>query len=108
MGSSKQKGSLIFEERMKLLRFEREMALEREAIKVRSEECKRRARMEEKGFELELERERQKDKMFVNKRKVVELVEVREMRENKVIDDYFRIFEMTAKSSIIPTGRMVG
>ena len=58
MESSKQKGSLTFEERMKLLRFEREMALEREAIEVRSEEHKRRARMEEKAFELELERER--------------------------------------------------
>ena len=70
MENSKQNGSLTFEERMKLLRFEREMAFEREAIEIRSEERKRRARMEEKAFELELERERQKDKMFANKWKV--------------------------------------
>ena len=85
---------------MKLLRFEREMALEREAIEVRSEERKRRARMEEKVFELELEQE--KDKMFLGKRRVRKLVELREMRESEDIDDYFRIFEMTSRAQLFP------
>lgn len=66
---------------MELLRFEREMALEREAIEERSEERRRRARMEEKAFELELGREREKDQMCLGKRRVRKLVEVREMRE---------------------------
>lgn len=81
MESGKQKGLLTFEEKMELLRFEREMALEREAIEERSEERRRRARMEEKAFELELGREREKDQMCLGKRRVRKLVEVREMRE---------------------------
>jgi hypothetical protein len=70
MQSREQRGSLTFEERMTLLRFEREMALAREEFEVRSEERRRRARMEDKAFELELEREREKDKTSFNKREL--------------------------------------
>jgi hypothetical protein len=102
MQSREQRGSLTFEERMTLLRFEREMALAREEFEVRSEERRRRARMEDKAFDLELEMEREKDKTSFNKQRVRKLVEVREMRENEDIDDYFRIFEMTARAQLLP------
>ena len=57
MQSREQRGSLTFEERMTLLRFEREMALAREEFEVRGEERRQQARMEDKAFYLELERE---------------------------------------------------
>jgi hypothetical protein len=57
MQSHEQRGSLTFEERMTLLRFEREMALAREEFEVRGEERRQQARMEDKAFYLELERE---------------------------------------------------
>ena len=108
MESGKQKGLLTFEQKMELLRFEREMALEREAIEERSEERRRRGRMEEKAFELELERERAKDQMCLGKRRVRKLVEGREMRENEDIGDYFRIFEMTARAQLFPQEEWLG
>ena len=64
--------------------------------------------MEEKAFELKLERERAKDQMCLGKRRVRKLVEVWEMRENEDIDVYFRIFEMTARAQLFPQEEWLG
>ncbi|CAB4034098.1 Retrovirus-related Pol poly from transposon [Paramuricea clavata] len=75
------------------------MALERDELEMRREERKRRAEREDKAFEVELERE--KYQIYVAKQRVPKPIKVREMRENEDIDDYFRIFEMTAKAQLI-------
>ena len=49
------RGSLTFEERMTLLRLEREVIREREELEMRSEERRRKARMEDTAFELQIE-----------------------------------------------------
>ena len=88
-------GSLSFEERMRPLQFERDMTLVRDELE-RSEERKRRAEREDKAFELE----RQKFQIYLAEQKVPNSLKMREMRENEDIDDYFRIFEMTAKAQL--------
>ena len=92
-------GSLSFEERMRLLEFERDMTLEREELERIREERKRRAEREDKAFGLELKRQR--FQIYLAEQKVPKSLKVREMRENEGIDDYFRIFEMTAKAQLI-------
>ena len=99
-------GSLSFEERMRLLQFERDVALEREELERRREERKRRAEREDKAFGLELER--QKFRIYLAEQRVPKSLKVREMRENEDIDDYFRIFEMTAKAQLIPQEEWLG
>ena len=99
-------GALSFRERMELLRFERDLEREREAREVRREERRQQTRFEERAFEVELERERVKTSAaFENSGK---FVNVREMREAEDIDDYFRIFEMTAKTQRIPRSEWLG
>ena len=99
-------GALSFRERMELLRFERDLEREREAREVRREERRQQTRFEERAFEVELERERAKTSAaFENSGK---FVNVREMREAEDIDDYFRIFEMTAKTQRIPRSEWLG
>jgi hypothetical protein len=71
---------------MTLLRFERDLALQREKLEMRTEERKRRARMQERAFDLEIERE--KEKIFSGKKSRRKSLEMREMRENEDIDDY--------------------
>ncbi len=99
-------GALSFRERMELLHFERDLEREREAREIRREERRKQARFEERAFEVELERERAKTPAaFENSGK---FVKVREMRETEDIDDYFRIFEMTAKTQRIPRSEWLG
>ena len=62
--------------------------------------------MEDKAFGLELER--QKFQIYLAEQKVPKSLKVREMRENEDIDDYFRIFEMTAKAQLIPQEEWLG
>ena len=97
---------LRFEERMRLLRFEREMTNERDELEMRREERKMRAERENKAFELELEQ--QKFQINLIEQRVPKPRKVREMRENEDIDDYFRIFEMTAKAQLIPQKEWLG
>ena len=99
-------GSLSFDERLRLLQFERDMAVERDELEMRREERKRRAEREDKAFEVELERERYQ--FSVAKQRVPKPIKVREMRENEDIDDYFRIFEMTAKAQLISQDEWLG
>ena len=99
-------GTLNFHERMELLHFERDLEREREEREIRREERRQRARFEERAFEVELERERVKtSSVFEHSGK---FVKVREMRETEDIDDYFRIFEMTAKTQKIPRSEWLG
>ena len=51
---------------MTLLRFERDLALQWVELEMRTEERKRRARMEERAFDLEIERE--KEKIYLGKK----------------------------------------
>ena len=88
--------TLSFRERMELLRFERDLEREREEREIRREERRQRARFEDRAFEVELERERVKTPSVSGCSG--KFVKVREMRETEDIDDYFRIFEMTAKT----------
>ncbi|CAB3985381.1 Retrovirus-related Pol poly from transposon [Paramuricea clavata] len=82
------------------------MAVERNELEMRREERKRRAEREDKAFEVELERE--KYQIYVAKQSVPKPIKVREMRENEDIDDYFRIFEMTAKPLLISQDEWLG
>jgi hypothetical protein len=82
------------------------MAVERDELEMRREERKRRAEREDKAFEVELERERYQ--FSVAKQRVPKPIKVREMRENEDIDDYFRIFEMTAKAQLISQDEWLG
>ena len=61
---------------------------------------------EDKAFEVELERDRYQ--FYVAKQRVPKPIKVREMRENEDIDDYFRIFEMTAKAQLISQDEWLG
>jgi hypothetical protein len=70
---------------MTLLRFERDLALQRVELEMRTEERKRMARMEERAFDLEIEREKENFSGEKSRRKSLEM---REMRENEDIDDY--------------------
>ncbi|CAB4001950.1 Retrovirus-related Pol poly from transposon [Paramuricea clavata] len=82
------------------------MAEERDELEMRREERKRRAEKEDKAWEVELERE--KYQIYVAKQRVPKPIKVREMRENEDIDDYFRIFEMTAKAQLISQDEWLG
>ena len=104
--SREPQGSLSFEERMRLLQFEREMTRERDELEMRREERKIRAERENKAFELELER--QKFQIYLNEQRVAKSIKVREMRENEDVDDYFRIFEMTASALLVPQREWLG
>ena len=98
--------TLSFRERMELLRFERDLEREREEREIRREERRQRARFEDRAFEVELERERVKTPSVSGCSG--KFVKVREMRETEDIDDYFRIFEMTAKTQQIPRSEWLG
>lgn len=99
-------GSVSFRERLELLRFERDLEREREEREIRREERRQRARLEERAWEVELARERVKTpSVFEPSGK---FVKVREMRETEDIDDYFRIFEMTAITQKISRSEWLG
>ena len=71
-------------------------------MEVKREERKRRAKIEDKTLDLEQEREQ------MGKKRVRRLLEVWETRKNDDIDDYFHIFEMTAKAQLIPQRGSLG
>ena len=92
---------------------EREAERERreyERVKAQEEE-ERRAREEERRRKLQAEKEEigvrglERQQSEVKRPK---FIKIREMRESEDIDDYFRIFEMTAKAQSLPKGEWVG
>ena len=82
--------------------YERQKAREEEERLVREEERLRTLRREKEEFVLR-EAERQQSS---NKRP--KFMKIREMRESEDIDDYFRIFEMTARAQSLPEEEWVG
>ena len=81
--------------------YERLRAREEEERLVREEERLRVLRSEKEEFGIR-EAERQS---FAHKPK---FMKIREMRENEDIDDYFRIFEMTARAQSLPESEWLG
>ena len=101
-----QKFELLYPEReimRERLEMERQREREREEMEIRREERQRVIRLEEREYE------REQDKNILqhtlNKQEnqgSIRFIRMREMREKEDIDGYFRIFEMTAKTQIIP------
>ena len=82
--------------------FERQKAREEEERSIREEERLRSLRQENKEFTI---RDVNRQQSAVKKPK---FIKIREMRESEDIDDYFRIFEMTAKAQSLPGAEWVG
>lgn len=117
-------GFLNFKEQMELLQFQREMKREDEERKIREEERLRKIKDEEAEREIRLLENRlrlemaQKKLNEERKESVLEdtqkehvrpkFLKVREMREGEDIEDYLRIFEMTAKAQFIPKEEWLG
>ena len=97
-------GQLSFQERMELLRFQREIEREREEREIRREERRKSTKLEEAAMTIELNRESQASW----RNKPIKFIQMREMRENEDIDDFFRVFEMTAQTQCIPRYEWLG
>ena len=82
--------------------YERQSAREEEERFVREEERLRILRSEKEEFAV---REAERQNKSSNKPR---FMKIREMREEEDIDDYFRIFEMTAKVQSLPESEWVG
>ena len=82
--------------------YERQRAREEEGRLVREEERLRILRSEKEQFAV---REAERQYKSSNKPR---FLKIREMREEEDIDDYFRIFEMTAKAQSLPESEWVG
>ena len=82
--------------------YERQKSREKEERLVREEERLRKLRNEKEEFAI---REAGRQQSCVRKPK---FIKIREMREGEDIDDYFRIFEMTAKAQGLPEDEWVG
>lgn len=109
-----------FQQKIELLHLERELMKEqqemerlrereREERDIRREERQRTIRLEEREYE------REQDENILqhtlNKQEnqgSIRFIRMREMREKEDIDDYFRIFEMTAKAQLIPVEEWLG
>ena len=82
--------------------FERQKAREEEERSIREEERLRSLRQGNEEFTI---RDVNRQQSAVKKPK---FIKIREMRESEDIDDYFRIFEMTAKAQSLPEVEWVG
>ena len=82
--------------------YEIQKVREEEERLVREEERLRKLRNEKEEFAV---REAGRQQGSVRKPK---FIKIREMREGEDIDDYFRIFEMTAKAQGLPEDEWVG
>ena len=82
--------------------YERQKAREEEERSIREEERLKTLRNEKEEFAI---REAGRQQSCVRKPK---FIKIREMREGEDIDDYFRIFEMTAKAQGLPEDEWVG
>ena len=81
--------------------YERQKAREEEERSIREEERLKTLRNEKEEFAI---REAGRQQSCVRK----QFIKIREMREGEDIDDYFRIFEMTAKAQGLPEDEWVG
>ena len=85
--------------------FEIQKAQEEERRMVREEERLKTLRAEKEEFAV---REFERKQVSNNEVKKPKFIKIREMRESEDIDDYFRIFEMTARAQSLPEGEWVG
>lgn len=85
--------------------FETQKAQEEERRLVREEERLRNLRAEKEEFAI---REFERKQVSDNEVKRPKFIKIREMRESEDIDDFFRIFEMTARAQSLPEGEWVG
>ena len=72
---------------------------------IREEETLRTLRAEKEQFAA---RESERRQVSNNETRGPKFMKIREMRESEDIDDYFRIFEMTARAQSLPEGDWVG
>ena len=127
MEQTETEGNLTFEQQLQLqerelmmLELRRKMQMEeREAEKEKREYERQRAREEEERLVREEERlrilrsekeqfaVREAERQYKSSNKP-RFMKIREMREEEDIDDYFRIFEMTAKAQSLPESEWVG
>ncbi|KAK3726525.1 hypothetical protein QZH41_004646 [Actinostola sp. cb2023] len=110
-----------FLEQFELLKLQRqvrqdEMEVLREEREARKEEREARKEDEERqlrilSLQLEMKKmevDAQATQMSVRGVKKVTLLKMRDMRDNEDIDDFFRVFEMTAKTQLIPKEEWLG
>ena len=81
---------------------------EREARKREREERREEEERQLKLLSLQLEMKKLETQPPPATPKKVTLMKMRDMRENEDIDDFFRVFEMTAKSQHIPKEEWIG
>lgn len=84
--------------------FESQKAQEEERCLVQEEERLRYLRAEKEEFAV---REFERRRVSNSDVKKPKFIKIREMRESKDIDDFFRIFEMTASPQSLPEGEWV-
>ena len=84
---------------------ERQKSQEEEERLIREEERLRKFRAEKEQFAA---RESERRQVNNNETRGHKFMKIREMGESKDMDDYFRIFEMTARAQSLPEGDWVG
>ena len=85
--------------------YDRQKSQEEEERLIREEETLRTLRAEKEQFAA---RESERRQVSNNETRGPKFMKIREMRESEDIDDYFRIFEMTARAQSLPEGDWVG
>lgn len=93
--------------RMKQEEEEREIRKHERLLRMRREEEEIRIRESERQSRLEKEKDEFTDRKEYTFSKPT-FIKIREMRENEDIEDYFRIFEMTARAQLVPEREWLG
>ena len=122
---------LTFDQRLQLLQLERQIRREERDAEREKREYERQVGRERREYERQKEREEEERSIREEKRlktlrnekeefaireagrqqncvRKPKLIKIREMREGEDIDDYFGIFEMTAKAQGLPEDEWVG
>ena len=123
--------NLTFDQRLQLLQLERQISMEEREAEREKREYERQIERERREYESQKAREeeerlvREEERLRILRNEKEEFaireagrqqsgirkpkfIKIREMREGEDIDDYFRIFEMTAKAQGLPEDEWVG
>ena len=123
--------NLTFDQRLQLLQLERQISMEVREAEREKREYERQIERERREYESQKAREeeerlvREEERLRILRNEKEEFaireagrqqsgirkpkfIKIREMREGEDIDDYFRIFEMTAKAQGLPEDEWVG
>ena len=123
--------NLTFDQRLQLLQLERQISMEEREAEREKREYERQIERERREYESQKAREeeerlvREEERLRILRNDKEEFaireagrqqsgirkpkfIKIREMREGEDIDDYFRIFEMTAKAQGLPEDEWVG